>query len=862
MSSGPGSSTDSTNNTSSVSAFLSTLIPVGLEAAAFVALFFIFRTKLKRVYRPRTYLQTLYDSERTEDPPEGRFSWLKPWRSLPDEYVLNHQSLDGYLYLRFLKMLTVICFFGAVITWPVLFPVNATAGGGQKQFDLLSFSNIPKSGKNRYYAHVFIGWIFFSFVMYIITRETIYFINLRHAYLLSPFNAARISSRTVLFTDVPVEYLSQEKLHGLFGATIARTWLATDCKDLEDKVEERDKDALKLEGAEMKLIQTANKRRIKREKKNAKIKAPADNGDAELAIAGSQFMKPKDRPTHRLGKIPLIGKKVDTIDWTRSELRRLVPEVQKDQIAHQSYKGKLLPAVFVEFINQQAAQAAFRRMSPKKSPKMNPRAINMTPKEIIWKNLRIKKTERLGRKFATNTFLTLMIIFWAIPVAVVGAISNINYLTDKVHFLSFINHIPSVILGVVTGLLPSVLLSVLMSLVPVVCRLGMSKLSGEVTLPRVELRCQSWYMAFQVIQVFLITTFASGASSVVTQIINEPGSATTLLAQNLPKASNFYISYIIVQGLGIASGNLLNIGSLVMLTVVGKFLDKSPRKMFKRFITLSGLGWGTLYPQFGNLGIIAITYSIIAPLLLGFAAIGFGLIYLAVRYNTFFVLTNNIDTRGRAYARALQQLMTGVYLSEICLIGLFAINTAPGPIVLMAVFLLATIIYHSMMHHALKPLMEFLPDSMDGETSDLFSRADSKSYDAAKSNGLPPSQAQPVTAKKFSAKKASFFAKVFDPKKFKSHQTSRSLVPNWPAPQYLDEEQEGAYFNPVVTSRVPHLWIPRDEMGISRKEVQDTSEVVPISDDYAILNEKNKVVWDAEGVMLQQMPVYEKRVDW
>lgn len=154
----------------------------------------------------------------------------------------------------------------------------------------------------------------------------------------------------------------------------------------------------------------------------------------------------------------------------------------------------------------------------------------------------------------------------------------------------------------------------------------MSKLSGEVTLSRVELRCQAWYMAFQVIQVFLITTFASGASSVVTDIINDPSSATDLLAQSLPKASNFFISYIIVQGLGIAAGNLLNIGSLVMLTVVGKYLDKSPRKIFKRFITLAGLGWGSLYPQFGNLGIIGkptspLTFSPF-PLLLFFSLLG------------------------------------------------------------------------------------------------------------------------------------------------------------------------------------------------------------------------------------------------
>ena len=40
----------------------------------------------------------------------------------------------------------------------------------------------------------------------------------------------------------------------------------------------------------------------------------------------------------------------------------------------------------------------------------------------------------------------------------------------EVPFLSFINDIPSQILGVVTGLLPSVMLAILMALVPIVCR--------------------------------------------------------------------------------------------------------------------------------------------------------------------------------------------------------------------------------------------------------------------------------------------------------------------------------------------------------------------------------------------------------
>ena len=101
-------------------------------------------------------------SEKSNKLPDSSFGWFKPFRNIRDEYVLNHQSLDGYLYLRFLKMITLICFVGCCVSWPVLFPVNATGDGGKKQLDLLSFSNIGKDQKNRYYAHVFIGWIFFS----------------------------------------------------------------------------------------------------------------------------------------------------------------------------------------------------------------------------------------------------------------------------------------------------------------------------------------------------------------------------------------------------------------------------------------------------------------------------------------------------------------------------------------------------------------------------------------------------------------------------------------------------------------------------------------------------------------------------
>ncbi len=191
--------------------------------------------------------------------------------------------------------------------------------------------------------------------------------------------------------------------------------------------------------------------------------------------------------------------------------------------------------------------------------------------------------------------ICLLTSFRCIPVAVVGAISNITYLVQVAPFLSFILKCPKVILGVITGLLPSVMLAVLMALLPIYLRL-MSKLAGKVTLSSVELRTQSFYFWFQVIQVFLVTTMASAATSAVPQIIKNPSSVTTLLAQDLPTASNFYISYFILQGLTFSAGALLQIVGLILYKLLSKILGSTPRKLYNRWANLSAIGWGTVVP--------------------------------------------------------------------------------------------------------------------------------------------------------------------------------------------------------------------------------------------------------------------------
>ena len=88
----------------------------------------------------------------------------------------------------------------------------------------------------------------------------------------------------------------------------------------------------KLESAETQLLQKTAKLRLSEAKRRTKSHegATAPSTDLEAAPASGAdddstvdavVLPREQRPQHRLGRIPFIGKKVDTIDWARGEIR-------------------------------------------------------------------------------------------------------------------------------------------------------------------------------------------------------------------------------------------------------------------------------------------------------------------------------------------------------------------------------------------------------------------------------------------------------------------------------------------------------------------------------------------------------------
>jgi hypothetical protein len=127
---------------------------------------------------------------------------------------------------------------------------------------------------------------------------------------------------------------------------------------------------------------------------------------------------------------------------------------------------------------------------------------------------------------------------------------------------------------------------------------------GEATNTSAELKVLKWYFVFQVLQIFLVTTLASGAAAVASQIAKDPTSVPQLLAEKLPSASNTYLTYFVIQGLSNAPSNVLNYSDVLSFVFFDKFFDKTPRQKYTRFTYLRGMQWGKLFPKYVNFVII------------------------------------------------------------------------------------------------------------------------------------------------------------------------------------------------------------------------------------------------------------------
>ncbi|KAM3415085.1 hypothetical protein BST61_g10219 [Cercospora zeina] len=842
-----GHGKNSREGSTSFDAILGAFIPTFIISVIYLTIFTLVRNYFRRTFAPRTYLGTIPEKHRTPASHADGKSWLHDFRQLTDKFVLKHNSLDAYLFLRFLKFVIAVCFAGSCLTWPILFPINATGGGNASQLDRISFSNIAKN--SHLWAHTVVAWLLFAGIFLAIAFERLRLIGFRQAcYLHEPYSS-RLSAKTVLFVNVPRDALLSENLNKRFGDEAKHSWPVKDTGDLPKLIEERSGAVEELESAQYDFIV----KNAKAQKGGSGVTSSSDTS-VENGNAHSQV---KHRPTTR--KPLLVGQKLDRIEKAREKLLHLEERIKVVRAA----PSRNIPgegAVFVSFASQEAAHRAFQQVRFHKQLPIQDRYLAVQPKEVLWQNVQLPVANRLSKASLGLVFVIAFTIFFAIPVGLVGTLSNVRELADRIQFLSFLKDLPDWLLGLLVGFVPPAVVSWFVSYVPKLFR-HIAKLSGEPTVPQAELKTQAWFMVFQVVQVFLVTTFSSGAAAVATKIANDPRSAPDLLASSLPKASNFYLTYFILQGTTSAASNLLDYSELFEYLFYEYIWNKTPREKFQTYAQMRGTPWAAWLPKLTNFLIIAVAYACIQPLIMGFAAIGVAMFYFSYKYNLLYVRQTKIDTKGEAYQRALQQMPTGLYLAELCLMGLFSARKAGVQTALIIVLLVVTAVANLVLDRALRPLELYLGvDKWQEQEVPLLAEEDGiDPHDEAALHAA--SHGRRLGLNKLPSPLPRWMSDFFDSIVSSSREQMRTWLQEDDGSEgepfsLSEEDTEKAYVAPAFTSKMPKLWIPSDKYGISKQEIeQNEKEGIETTNDGAEIDVNGRLHWDHN---FENVPIHSK----
>ena len=113
----------------------------------------------------------------------------------------------------------------------------------------------------------------------------------------------------------------------------------------------------------------------------------------------------------------------------------------------------------------------------------------------------------------------------------------------------------------------------------------------------VELALQRYHFMFLFIHSFLTVSLAASATGMLQDFTGGLSSVPALVARNLPKASNYFFSYLIIQGLSVSAGTLMQIGRIIGWALAA-FRPGTRREKLEESSRLSNVQWGALYPLY------------------------------------------------------------------------------------------------------------------------------------------------------------------------------------------------------------------------------------------------------------------------
>ncbi|KAF8529554.1 DUF221 family protein [Hysterangium stoloniferum] len=487
--------------------FITALITNSSFLAVELIAFTFLKNRLSRIYTPRTYLPP--PDKRAAELPRGRWRWILAVATAPATDIIRKNGLDAYMFLRFLRLMIIIFGSFMVTTWVILLPINtvgihSSAADGLNQ---LSWGNIPDREWKRYAAHIVLVYILTFWVIYLIRKECFHYTEMRQGYLTSKSHSHLPQARTVLLTSIPHDMCNEKDLRiwsSFVPGGVQNIWVYRDTKELNEAYSKRLNACNLLEAAEAKVLRYAIQEKLRRDQQPNRKSNSSSYTSQSGPESSTKFQREKEtlddlvpsvkRPRHRPGFLGLFGTKVDTIKYCKKR------------------EAKPLGSAFIQCNLQMGAHMAYKW-------------IQVSPKDVIWDNIDDGVYETRFR-YATSWMASFgIIVAWFFPVSFVGLLSNVSELCIKVKWLAWVCKAPTPVPGILQGVLPPLILAILFAVLPWILR-GLAWYENLPLYSLLSISVYKRYYIFLVIHGFLVVTLSSGlTATAITQGLTGAGSA-------------------------------------------------------------------------------------------------------------------------------------------------------------------------------------------------------------------------------------------------------------------------------------------------------------------------------------------------
>ncbi|URD84839.1 hypothetical protein MUK42_18597 [Musa troglodytarum] len=294
----------------------------------------------------------------------------------------------------------------------------------------------------------------------------------------------------------------------------------------------------------------------------------------------------------------------------------------------QRFMRKELPVAFVSFKSR--CGAAFAAQTQQHiHPLLWTTEAAPEPRDVIWKNLAIPC--HLLALYRTGIFIAalLLTVFFALPVTAVQGIAQFENLKKWFPPARAVQIIPG-LSSFLTGCLPSVILNCFIYVIPY-AMVYMASLEGYISHSGKQMRACSMVFYFLVGNVFFLSLLSGSLLQQIGESFTHPKDFPSHLASAVSAQSDFFITYILTDGLSGFSLEILQLGLVTWHVVRTCSFGQS----IENDSYLFGFPYYRVIPIVSLAILIGMVYAVISPLLLPFLIIYFLLGYAVYVNQTF-----------------------------------------------------------------------------------------------------------------------------------------------------------------------------------------------------------------------------------